>query len=178
MRCFIISSEKNEAPHYFFRKKWSTLLFLQKKWSSPLFLQKNKSAFVSKELVRSLIFFKRTHEAFLFFLKKWSGTQSCEFNNPTNAISAMKRSGTSLFLEKKRSASLSLQKKMKFLIISWEQMLFFSEEIMRCLIFCWRNAGVPNLFCSKIRKCLFFVWRNDQALGLATSRVPLTLFLP
>jgi hypothetical protein len=30
MKHLIISSEKNEAPHYFFRKKWGTSLFLKK----------------------------------------------------------------------------------------------------------------------------------------------------
>jgi hypothetical protein len=77
--CLIISSDKNEAPHYFFRKKWSTSLFLQKKWSSSwshqtkmklLIISKKKHWFFSEEIKRSFIFFWRNNEALDFFMEE------------------------------------------------------------------------------------------------------------
>jgi hypothetical protein len=67
MKCLIFSSEKNEVPLYFFRKTCCAALSVQKKnevppyffrkKQAPHYLFKNKSAFLSEEIRRCLIFF-------------------------------------------------------------------------------------------------------------------------
>ena len=52
----IISSEKNQAPHYFFRKKSRASLFLQIKNEAPHYFFRTESAFFLEEIMKHLIF--------------------------------------------------------------------------------------------------------------------------
>ena len=83
-----------------------------------------------------------------------------------------------LFRQKKWSASLFLQKKMRRLIIYWEKMLIFfwrnnealhylSEEIMRGLIFFWRNNEALDFFIAEIR--LAGLWGNKTKCLIISS---------
>ena len=60
MRRLIISLERNQAPHYFFRKKNE----------APHYCFRKKHWFVSKEIMMRLMFFWRNKEALHFLLKK------------------------------------------------------------------------------------------------------------
>ena len=88
MKCLIISSEKNEAPHYFFRKKlifiWrnnDAFHFFLKRWWGPLAQHLNKHLNVFSSVKKS--------SAPLILKKKWVA---------------------SWFIQKKKSTSLFLQK--------------------------------------------------------------------
>jgi hypothetical protein len=70
MKCLIISSEKNEAPHYFFRKKlifiWrnnDAFHFFLKRWWGPLAQHLNKHLNVFSSVKKS--------SAPLILKKKW-----------------------------------------------------------------------------------------------------------
>jgi len=80
MKCLIFSSEQNEVPLYFFRKTCCAALSVQKKMRCllisaekkqvPHYLFKNKSAFLSEEIRRCLIFFWRNNKALDLSLEK------------------------------------------------------------------------------------------------------------
>ena len=133
MRRCITSSDEKEAPHYFFRKKWSSSLFLQeknkaphyllktneaphyffrKKWSTSLFLQKKMKCFIiSSEHMRLLMTSEHRMRLLIIFIKK-----HLIFYLGNNEIEGMMRS------------------------------LIFYEEIMRSFIFFWRNNEAPHFF--------------------------------
>ena len=139
----IISPEKNDAPHYFFRKKWGASSRLQKKikpaitssekkWSTSLFLQKKtKCLFISSENMKRLIISSEKKH----FLKKYWGTwllpeeimRHLNFvleNNEAlhfSYVEIMRWLGLLLQITSavnKSSTSLFLQKKIKHLTIS------------------------------------------------------------
>jgi hypothetical protein len=56
MKRLIISSEKNQAPHYFFRKKSRASLFLQIKNEAPHYFFRTESAFFLEQIMKRLIF--------------------------------------------------------------------------------------------------------------------------
>ena len=139
MKCLIISFEKNEVLHEFFRQKWSALLFLQKKGGDSLFLHKKISFFVwrnnaaldfalkkywgtsffSQEIMRHLIPWG-TNEVHQFF---WSNNEASvswflQIKTTCLIISSDKNEAPHYFFRKKWSTSLFLQKKMRHLIIS------------------------------------------------------------
>ena len=139
MKHLIISSEKIQAHHYIFRKKWSASLFLQKKikhliisseknqgphyflsnkWGTSLFLQKQISIFFWRNNV-ALDFF--TAEITLAGLLR-SQAQAPPYFFRKNEVPLP------LFLKEQRCVSLFLQKK-------WGTSLFPQEEIMRRLKF-------------------------------------------
>ena len=81
-------------------------------------------------------------------------------------ISSEKKSSTKLFLQKKM---FFFRKKRHLIFIlkrSWGA-LFFSEEILRHLIF----------VCEELMRRLMFFWRRHEALGLVASIFLLMLFL-
>ena len=70
MRCLFISLEKHVVRRCLFRKKMRCLLISSEKKQVPHYLFKNKSAFLSEEIRRCLIFFWRNNKALDLFLKK------------------------------------------------------------------------------------------------------------
>ena len=76
------------------------------------------------------------------------------------------------FLRKNEVPHYFFRKKWSSSLFLGNKCYFFFEEIMRCLIFCWRNAGVPNLFCSKIMKCLFFFFKKWSGTWACNLKSP------
>ena len=102
-KCLIISSEKNEVPHYFLKKNEAPHYFFRKKWGSSLFLQKKKdSSIFLQEKMRLLIIYSEKNEAPHYYFRE------------------------------RQSASLLLQEKiMRHFIFFWrntEALLFFLKE--------------------------------------------------
>jgi len=167
----IISSEKNEVPHYFFKKS--------------AFFQRHSEALhsFSKEIS------KRDSKVFYFF---WRNSKK---NNLANVVATIKNKAPHYFfrrnevpgsfIRKKSSASLVFPKKMKCLIISSEKnasssfqksvkcliisspkikcLISFSDKIMRRFILFWRNNEVLDFFWWN-HEALHFFWRNNEQL--------------
>jgi hypothetical protein len=56
----MISSEKNEAPHYFFRKKTKLIIISsEKKWSASLFLQTKMRCLIISSITNDLFSLKK-----------------------------------------------------------------------------------------------------------------------
>ena len=130
---------KNSSASLFLQKKKKCLLFFSgKQLSASLFLQKKNKA--------PHYFFRKNGAPPYFFRKKIKH----------QIISSEKNV---FFFKKKRHLIFILK-------ISWGA-LFFSEEILRHLIF----------VCEELMRRLMFFWRRHEALGLVASIFLLMLFL-
>jgi hypothetical protein len=142
-KCLIISSEKNEAPHYFLRTKWSASFFSEEK----------RMHFILEDIKTCLGRLPHNHANTICAIKKSSTSWFLQKKMRRLIISS----------EKKQSSSLFLQKKMKCLIISSDKnevphyffnnkWPVFSEEIMKYFVFFWRINEVLHFF---IRRLIF-----------------------
>ena len=129
-------------------KNSSASLFLQKKMKCLLF-------FSGKQLRASLFLQKKNKAPHYFFRKNGAPPYFFRKKIKHQIISSEKN----VFLTKKRHLIFILKR-------SWGA-LFFSEEILRHLIF----------VCEELMRRLIFFWRRDEALGLVASIFLLMLFL-
>jgi len=140
---FIISSVKNGAPPYYFRKTSSASLFLQKK--IRFFSEEIRRCFICRNTETMLTHEKNTLAA-LFLQKK----MKC-----LDVSSEKKSSTSSLFLENKNASVFWRdQEALHFLSRNTETMI--TEEMLvrlsissgNMLIFFWRNDEVLDFFWS------------------------------
>ena len=133
----IISSEKNEVPHFFFRKQWSTSLFLQK-INTHLIISSEKNQAPQYFFSASLLISSEKYEVSQYFFRKtW---------------------GASAFLQKK--ISIFSEEIMRGFIFFWrnnEALGLVTSIILLMLFLQWKNQ-VPN----KKMKHLIIPWEKNK----------------
>ena len=169
MRRFIFSEEirrrstflwrNNKALHFFPKKTWGAWFFhcrnnisrivLEVTSPSASFLLQKKNEAPQYSCKKNVDYFWRNNAAPHCF---WRINEAGHFFYSRNNVSR-------IIEVPSPSASLFVQKKMKRLIISEKneaphyffrkKSVFFSEEIMKSLIFFWRNNEAPHFFLKK-----------------------------
>ena len=145
MKCIIIASEKNKAPHYFFRR--------------------------NDDIMRHFIFFGRNNEAPHFFLKKMMPSifycannisRIIEVTSPSASLFLWMRSNASLFLQKNDVPHYFFRKKSAFFFKKNNEALCFFTAWIKLARLLWQQAQVPPYFFNKKRKRLIISSEKNE----------------
>ena len=144
---FLVGGPQGQNSAHFFLMRWHFFLPQTPSKACKRFVTPNKQTIAFSTIFKSM---NKTHH-FSDIFKTYFTHKQITFHlnpfHPANVISALRKSGASLFLLKKWGASLFLQKK-------WSTSLFLQKKTLICF---WKNNEAFHFFLKKSWDTSFFL---------------------